>query len=49
VVSDWKKSEGLNGNWVHTAGKWHGDANDKGATSLFLNESPSSWSCIMSV
>jgi len=30
VVSDWKKSEGLNGNWVHTAGKWHGDANDKG-------------------
>ena len=29
--SDWKKSEGLNGKFVHTAGKWYGDGNDKGA------------------
>jgi len=26
VVSDWKKSDGTAGKWVHTAGKWHGDA-----------------------
>jgi calreticulin len=30
VVSDWKKSEDLNGKWIHTAGKWHGDPADKG-------------------
>lgn len=30
VQSDWKRSEGLNGNFVHTAGKWYGDENDKG-------------------
>jgi calreticulin len=30
VVSDWKKNEGLNGGFVHTAGKWYGDKDDKG-------------------
>ncbi|CAM6091748.1 unnamed protein product [Calypogeia fissa] len=30
VKSDWKRSEGLAGNWVHTAGKWHADELDKG-------------------
>eukprot|EP00250_Pteridium_aquilinum_P014673 c22134_g1_i1 orf=211-1431(+) len=30
VKSDWKKSEGAAGDWVHTAGKWHGDPEDKG-------------------
>jgi calreticulin len=30
VKSEWKKSEGAAGDWVHTAGKWHGDENDKG-------------------
>jgi hypothetical protein len=37
VVSDWKKSEDLNGKWIHTAGKWHGDPADKGA--LFVSQS----------
>ena len=31
VKSDWKKSEDAAGDWVHTAGKWHGDSNDKGS------------------
>ena len=31
VRSEWKKSEGLNGKFVQTAGKWYGDGNDKGA------------------
>lgn len=30
VKSDWKRSENAAGDWVHTAGKWHGDPNDKG-------------------
>ncbi|KAL3680003.1 hypothetical protein R1sor_022959 [Riccia sorocarpa] len=30
VRSDWKRSEGLAGNWLHTAGKWSGDEADKG-------------------
>ncbi|BBN17635.1 calreticulin [Marchantia polymorpha subsp. ruderalis] len=30
VRSDWKRSEGLAGNWIHTAGKWYGDDADKG-------------------
>jgi len=30
VQSDWKKDESLAGDWVHTAGKWNGDPNDKG-------------------
>ncbi|XP_002976041.2 calreticulin isoform X3 [Selaginella moellendorffii] len=30
VQSDWKRSDGLAGNWRHTAGKWHGDPDDKG-------------------
>jgi len=31
VVSNWKKSEGTNGAWKHTAGEWYGDAEaDKG-------------------
>ncbi|KAH7415353.1 hypothetical protein KP509_14G039100 [Ceratopteris richardii] len=30
VKSDWKKSEGAAGGWIHTAGKWHGDPDDKG-------------------
>ncbi|KAL2613008.1 hypothetical protein R1flu_024700 [Riccia fluitans] len=30
VRSDWKRSEGLAGNWIHTAGKWSGDETDKG-------------------
>lgn len=30
VVSDWKKSEGANGDWDHTAGKFFKDADDKG-------------------
>jgi len=30
VHSDWKKDEGTAGEWVHTAGKWHGDPEDKG-------------------
>ncbi|KAF6144215.1 hypothetical protein GIB67_004888 [Kingdonia uniflora] len=30
VKSDWKKDEKMAGDWVHTAGKWHGDENDKG-------------------
>ncbi|KAJ7563391.1 hypothetical protein O6H91_03G108500 [Diphasiastrum complanatum] len=25
VKSDWKQSEGLAGDWIHTAGKWYGD------------------------
>eukprot|EP00249_Psilotum_nudum_P005836 c19267_g1_i1 orf=543-1841(-) len=30
VKSNWKKSEGLAGNWLHTAGKWYADPDDKG-------------------
>ncbi|KAG0475270.1 hypothetical protein HPP92_014956 [Vanilla planifolia] len=30
VKSDWKKDENTAGDWNHTAGKWSGDANDKG-------------------
>nr|ANC68269.1 calreticulin 1 [Dendrobium officinale] len=30
VKSDWKKDENSAGDWNHTAGKWSGDANDKG-------------------
>ncbi|PIA29746.1 hypothetical protein AQUCO_05800088v1, partial [Aquilegia coerulea] len=30
VKSDWKKDENTAGEWNFTAGKWHGDANDKG-------------------
>ncbi|KAJ7521554.1 hypothetical protein O6H91_19G059500 [Diphasiastrum complanatum] len=30
VKSDWKRSAGLAGNWLHTAGQWHGDPDDKG-------------------
>eukprot|EP01018_Ginkgo_biloba_P009969 Gb_34343 [translate_table: standard] len=30
VISDWKKEEGAAGEWLHTAGKWNGDPNDKG-------------------
>ncbi|KAG7968398.1 hypothetical protein I3843_08G151700 [Carya illinoinensis] len=30
VKSDWKKDEDVAGEWNYTAGKWHGDPNDKG-------------------
>ncbi|KAG7969372.1 hypothetical protein I3843_07G028500 [Carya illinoinensis] len=30
VKSDWKKDENVAGEWNFTAGKWHGDPNDKG-------------------
>ncbi|XP_078428319.1 calreticulin-like [Wolffia australiana] len=30
VKSDWKKEDNTAGEWVHTAGKWSGDPNDKG-------------------
>ncbi|KDO53080.1 hypothetical protein CISIN_1g014803mg [Citrus sinensis] len=30
VISDWKRSEGKAGYFKHTAGKWHGDPDDKG-------------------
>ncbi|KAL3833889.1 hypothetical protein ACJIZ3_008625 [Penstemon smallii] len=30
VRSDWKKIEGKAGSFKHTAGKWHGDPDDKG-------------------
>ncbi|CAN0859802.1 CRT3 [Linum grandiflorum] len=30
VRSDWKRSEGKAGTFKHTAGKWHGDPDDKG-------------------
>lgn len=30
VKSDWKKDENMAGEWNFTAGKWHGDPNDKG-------------------
>jgi hypothetical protein len=31
VISEFKKSDGLNGQWLHTAGKWYGNPDDKGA------------------
>ena len=34
VKSDWKRSEGKAGSFKHTAGKWSGDPDDKGASSL---------------
>ncbi|KMZ57952.1 Calreticulin [Zostera marina] len=30
VKSDWKKDESMSGEWMLTAGKWNGDAADKG-------------------
>lgn len=33
VISDWKRSEGKAGYFKHTAGKWHGDPDDKGTKS----------------
>ncbi|KAJ4766487.1 Calreticulin [Rhynchospora pubera] len=30
VKSDWKRDDGMAGEWVHTAGKWNGDPEDKG-------------------
>ncbi|XP_047326722.1 calreticulin-like [Impatiens glandulifera] len=30
VKSEWKKDEGVAGEWNFTSGKWNGDANDKG-------------------
>jgi calreticulin len=36
VKSDWKKSEGKAGSFKHTAGKWSGDPDDKGITSLLV-------------
>ncbi|KAF7008451.1 hypothetical protein CFC21_023199 [Triticum aestivum] len=30
VKSEWKKDENMAGEWNHTSGKWHGDAEDKG-------------------
>lgn len=30
VKSEWKKDEDMAGEWNYTAGKWHGDPNDKG-------------------
>lgn len=33
VISDWKRSEGKAGTFKHTAGKWHGDPDDKGTVS----------------
>ena len=30
VKSDWKRDEGLAGEWNFTSGKWNGDVNDKG-------------------
>ncbi|KAH9552648.1 hypothetical protein CY35_09G077500 [Sphagnum magellanicum] len=30
VISEFKKSDGLNGQWLHTAGKWYGNPDDKG-------------------
>lgn len=29
-ISDWKKSSGEQGEWLHTAGKWYADEADKG-------------------
>ena len=39
IKSEYKKSEGLAGNWLHTAGKWYADPDDKGdlfSSTLFL-------------
>lgn len=30
IKSDWNREEGMAGEWVHTAGKWNGDPEDKG-------------------
>lgn len=30
IKSDWKKDDGMAGDWIHTPGKWSGDPNDKG-------------------
>ncbi|KAG0470247.1 hypothetical protein HPP92_016343 [Vanilla planifolia] len=30
VISEWKKSENLSGEWNHTSGKWSGDPQNKG-------------------
>nr|GMD05989.1 calreticulin-3-like isoform X1 [Ipomoea batatas] len=30
VISDWKRSEGKAGSFKHSAGKWHGDPDDRG-------------------
>ncbi|KAG0569541.1 hypothetical protein KC19_6G098300 [Ceratodon purpureus] len=30
IQSDWRKNDGMSGKFVHTAGKWYGDDDDKG-------------------
>lgn len=30
IQSNWRKNDGMNGKFVHTAGKWYGDEEDKG-------------------
>lgn len=47
VKSDWKRSEGKAGSFKHTAGKWSGDPDDKGASSL-LSLIISSWMVLSS-
>ena len=39
VKSDWKKDENMAGDWIHTAGNWSANPNDRGITliiSLFV-------------
>ena len=36
MISDWKKDEGASGEWLHTAGKWNGDPDDKGMRSYIF-------------
>lgn len=39
VQSDWKKAEGKAGTFKHTAGKWHGDPDDRGLISPLTTSS----------
>ena len=36
MKSDWKKDDNTAGEWVHTAGKWPGDPEDKGNFFTFV-------------
>lgn len=36
MKSDWKKDDNTAGDWIHTAGKWNGDPNDKGIRFFFF-------------
>ena len=45
VLSDWKKDDSTNGDWVLSAGKFHADAEDKGKVYPSAPKWSAGWLC----